>query len=278
MPIIHLIIKHKNSILFNKGTSIDENVTIKDFFATFAIDTLEPEFWNVNFEAYLGKMKFGNEEKVGKRCKVYEASKIYDIFVKIKIIDLNSNSNEERPLRNAFDLLMNSSTTLYFLEFNPISRNALDQLKIDITNLIKNNGGGWFEKDVAENIGKKFVIDLANAIWYVDIRGFNTFNQKYKVPILFENFFDRANPSNYKNARPKFDFDNLQVLNRKLMNYSELSWMKSQRFHWLIESLIKYASDLLKYADYLLSQRIRISENRKSLTPIVDELIIGRIY
>jgi len=123
-------------------------------------------------------------------------------------------------LGNAFDLLMNSSTTLYLPEFNPIPRNALDQLKIDITNLIKNNGRGWFEKDVTENIGKKFVIDLANAIWYVDIRGFN---QKYKVPILFENFFDRANPSNYKNTRPKFDFDNLQVLNRKLMNYLELS-------------------------------------------------------
>ena len=44
-----------------------------------------------------------------------------------------------------------------------------------------------------------------------------------------------------------------------------------------IESLIKYASDLLKYADYLLSQRIRISENRKSLTPIVDELLAGSI-
>ena len=38
---------------------IDKNVTIEDFFATFAIDTLEPEFWNVNFKAYLGKMKFG---------------------------------------------------------------------------------------------------------------------------------------------------------------------------------------------------------------------------
>ena len=165
MPIIHLIIKHKNSILFDEGTPIDENVTIEDFFATFAIDTLEPEFWNVNFEAYLGKMKFGNEEKVGKRCKVYEASKIYGIFVEIKIIDLNGNPNEERPLRNAFDLLINSSTTLYLPKFNPIPRNALDQLKIDITNLIKNNGGGWFGKDVAENIGKKFVIDLANAIW-----------------------------------------------------------------------------------------------------------------
>jgi hypothetical protein len=55
-------------------------------------------------------------------------------------------------------------------------------------------------------------------------------------------------------ACPKFDFDNLQALNKKLMNYAELSWMKSQRFHWLTESLIKYASDLSKYADYLLSQ------------------------
>jgi hypothetical protein len=85
---------------------------------------------------------------------------------------------------------MKSSTTLYLPEFNLTPRNALNQLKIDIMNLVKNNRSGWFEKDVAENIGKKFVIDLANAIWYVDIRGFDTFNQKYKVPVLFENFFD----------------------------------------------------------------------------------------
>ena len=39
MPIIHLIIKHKNSILFDEGTPIDENVTIEDFFTAFAIDT-----------------------------------------------------------------------------------------------------------------------------------------------------------------------------------------------------------------------------------------------
>src|SRR5690349_12308037 len=113
MPIIHLILKRKNSILFDEGTPIDENVTIEDFFAAFAIDTFEPELWNVNFEAYFGKMKFGNKEKVGKRCKVYEASKIYGIFVEIKFIDLNDNPNGERPLINAFDLIMKSSTTLY---------------------------------------------------------------------------------------------------------------------------------------------------------------------
>ena len=75
---------------------------------------------------------------------------------------------------------MKSSTILYLPKFNLISRNALDQLKINIMNLIKNNGSGWFRKDVAENIGKKFVIDLANAIWYVDIRGFDTFTKNTK--------------------------------------------------------------------------------------------------
>ena len=41
---------------------------------------------------------------------------------------------------------MRLSTTLHLSEFNPIPRNAFDQLKIDITNLIKDNRGGWFEK------------------------------------------------------------------------------------------------------------------------------------
>lgn len=202
MPIIHLIIKHKNSILFDEGTPVDEHVTIDDFFTAFAIDRLEPVLWDVDFEVHFGNRKIGNKEKVGKRCKVYEASKIYGIFVEIKIIDPNNNPNKEQPLINAFDLLMRSSTTLYLPGFNLIPRNALDQLKIDVANLIKDNGGGWFGKDIAENVGKKFVTDLANAIWYVDIRGFDTFNEQHKVPILFEIFFGRANPSNYKNAHP----------------------------------------------------------------------------
>ena len=114
------------------------------------------ELWDVDFEVHFGNTKIGNKEKVGKRCKVYEASKIYDIFVEIKIIDPNNNPNKEQSLINAFYLLMRSSTTLYLPGFNPIPRNALDQLKTDAANLIKDNGGG---KDVAGNVGKKFVTD-----------------------------------------------------------------------------------------------------------------------
>ncbi|CAG8632734.1 4624_t:CDS:2, partial [Funneliformis mosseae] len=50
-------------LAFNERTFIAENITIEDFFATFTIDKLESELWNVNFEAYFGNMKFGNKEK-----------------------------------------------------------------------------------------------------------------------------------------------------------------------------------------------------------------------
>ena len=38
------------------------------------------DLWDVDFEVHFGNTKIGNKEKVEKRCKVYEASKIYGIF------------------------------------------------------------------------------------------------------------------------------------------------------------------------------------------------------
>ena len=69
--------------------------------------------------------------------------------MEIRIVN-NLNNNEEQPFRqNAFDLLMKASSILCLPEFN--SRNALDQLKINILNLIKDNRAGWFGYDVAES-------------------------------------------------------------------------------------------------------------------------------
>ncbi|CAG8575153.1 742_t:CDS:2 [Funneliformis mosseae] len=56
----------------------------------------------------------------------------------IRIIDLDDNSSEERPSKNAFDLLMKSSTTLFLPEFYPIPRMHW----INLMNFINNNGGG----------------------------------------------------------------------------------------------------------------------------------------
>ena len=80
------------------------------------------------------------------------------------------------PIINAFDVLYASSNDLFVPEFNDFPRNALEKLRLDLSNWIKSNGGRWKGKDTAQNIGKKFVTDLASALWYVDSRSAETLN------------------------------------------------------------------------------------------------------
>ncbi len=54
----------------------------------------------------------------------------------------------------------------------------MEKLRIDLSNWIKNNGGGWKGKEAAQNIGKKFVTDLASALWYVDSCSVKNFRLK----------------------------------------------------------------------------------------------------
>jgi hypothetical protein len=49
---------------------------------------------------------------------------------------------------------------------------------VDLSNWIKNNGGGWKRKDAAQILEKKFVTDLASVLWYVDSRFVKTLDQK----------------------------------------------------------------------------------------------------
>jgi hypothetical protein len=42
----------------------------------------------------------------------------------------------------AFDVLYASSNDLFVPEFNDFPRNALEKLRLDLSNWIKNNGGG----------------------------------------------------------------------------------------------------------------------------------------
>ena len=109
MSIIHLIVKHKNSTLFDEGIPVDEDITIEHLFSTIIIDILEPELWDEEFEAYFGNTKFGNKEKVRKTCKVYEASSIYGIFMEIRIASNLDNNHGEQPFRrNAFASIINT--------------------------------------------------------------------------------------------------------------------------------------------------------------------------
>ncbi|PKK58257.1 hypothetical protein RhiirC2_796605 [Rhizophagus irregularis] len=181
------------------------------------------------------------------------------------------------PIINAFDILNANSSNLFVPEFGNSPRNALEKLRLDLSNWIKNNGGGWKGRDAAQSIRKKFVTDLTSALWYIDSRSVETLNQKFKIPVIFDEFFGRSQPESYKSARPKFNSDELIQQNKKILNYVELSWMLQNRFNWLKESLYKFGEILAKYSEYLDHQQIRSKEIKNSLTPIVNEIEVGSI-
>ena len=49
----------------------------------------------------------------------------------------------------------------YLPEFKLPAKNSWEQLRIDLNELIRNNGGGWIGKDNVNSIGKRFVSDLS---------------------------------------------------------------------------------------------------------------------
>ena len=70
--------------------------------------------------------------------------------------------------------------SLLFTKFNVDPRNELEKLRLDLSNCIKNKGGGWKRKESAQNVRKKF---LASALWYVDSRSIKTLlDQIFKIP------------------------------------------------------------------------------------------------
>ncbi len=51
-------------------------------------------------------------------------------------------------------------------------------------------------------IGKNFIKELSDALWYVDKCGHNTLNDRYTIPVEFSQFFNRFDPVRIKKADP----------------------------------------------------------------------------
>ncbi|CAB5392760.1 unnamed protein product [Rhizophagus irregularis] len=256
MPIIHVRISYNSVTLKDwEGLPVEKETKIKDFFNDISISCLSSNFWGADFEVKFSSSKTLAGEKVSPNCIAWEAMCQYGIYANF--------------------YLVLQETVIH--KFGNSPRNALEKLRLDLSNWIKNNGGGWKGRDAAQNIGKKFVTDLASALWYIDSRSVETLNQKYKIPVIFDEFFGRSQPESYKSARPKFNSDELIQQSKKILNYVELSWMLQNRFNWLKESLYKFGEILAKYSEYLDHQQIRSKEIKNSLTPIVDEIEAGSI-
>jgi len=52
-------------------------------------------------------------------------------------------------------------------------------------------------------------------------------------PKELEEFFDRSDPSSYKNARPNFDYNCLNCHTNLLFGYLNAPWMENSQFTWL---------------------------------------------
>ena len=64
----------------------------------------------------------------------------------------------------------------------------------DLCEWIKTNGGGWIGRDNANTIGKKFIKDLSKSLWYIDNCSYKTLDDRFKIPEIFTNFFNRTHP------------------------------------------------------------------------------------
>lgn len=278
MPTIIVKVEYYSKAVFNwEGLPVHESLSVGEFYQTLVKHEIDRELWNKDITVYFSRTKIGEKEKIGLKCNVWETAKQYGEYVMFKLKDENHLDDEfTTQTINAFDLMRAASMLNYLPEFTS-PNNSFDKLRIDLNEWIKNNGGGWIGKDIANTIGKKFVTDLSKAIWYVDSCSYKTMNDRIKIPEIFVNFFDRAHPEAYNKARKSFNADELQHHHKILFNYLELPWMFKPKFSWLREPLKTYSMNLLKYADYLIDQKINTAKNQNSLIPIVDECLVSNI-
>src|ERR1044072_7292958 len=159
MSIIHVKISYNSEILKDwEGLPVEKETKIKDFFGDISICHLSSNWWDTDFEVRFSPSKILPGEKISAQCVAWEAACQYGFYAHFYLISqeiVESHRTSVNPVNiNAFDILRASSSDIFVLEFNDSPRNALEKLRIDLSNWIKNNDGGWRGKNAAQNIEK----------------------------------------------------------------------------------------------------------------------------
>ncbi|RIB06068.1 hypothetical protein C2G38_2047078 [Gigaspora rosea] len=131
---------------------------------------------------------------------------------------------------------------------------------------------------MAETVGKLFIQDLTNVLWYIDRCNSNTFTQQYNLPKVFEDFMGYNNPQHYKHARPRFDIEELNEHSECLFKYATRPWMTRPPFSiFLKKPIIKLGEDLSKYTKYLVYKCMATSQNQELDQPVIDKYNHGQL-
>ncbi|CAB5374251.1 unnamed protein product [Rhizophagus irregularis] len=285
---VKVILSNRKEVLKWQIHPIIGNPSLSEFFHSLAIGQISPEvFINKDYQSFLLKAKIGNSLKdefvdVNVQCELNEISQNFGNFVLFELQIPEDYQPVLQKEKDAFKVLISNSTQLSLPSFNyPKKPNKKDLLHQNIVAWIKNNNGGWKGKIAAESMGKSFVNDLLNAIWYVDTCGVEKMKGRaIHPPKEFEEFFYRSDPSSYKNARPNFDYDCLNRYANLLFGYLNAPWMENSQFTWLYPIVEKFTKCLNEYSTYLNVQRIEISENHQLEIPIrsIDDSISVKVY
>ncbi|RIB00040.1 hypothetical protein C2G38_2235896, partial [Gigaspora rosea] len=232
-------------------------MTIKDFFVKLTTGKVSPEC-NIDFispeaidHVELSNAPTTGATRVSLDCNIIEVTSSQGIYIhyRLKMDDVtNSNSALQR---NSFTILMQNAyrTQLCLPTFQQSEKmNRKHKLRSDIVEWIQRHGGGWSSQSYANTQGKQFVVSLNEAIWYIDIRDYQKFEERgYLIPDLFIEFFNRANPESYKQSRKSFDENELNLYCQALAPYATSSWMLKENFNWLRDAFDSFVVAISNY-------------------------------
>jgi len=274
MPVAKARILRGHFTLFQwKIIKIEENSTIQGLFK-YIIDQYVPQLKDEmleKIEVHCSESKEQIGDEIELECIASDVISIFGSHFTFRIKPFTNH----QPI-NAFDILINATKERHLPIFDLSEKpKANDQLKLDILSYISFHKGGWTYDAIS--IGKKFIKELSDALWYIDKCGHSTFNDRYKIPAEFSQFFNRFDPVKDKKSRPKFTYDELNFHSQNLTAYLKMSWIEHPCFAFLRPSIIKFANNLQKYAEYLVEKGIQTKKNHKSLAPIVNEEDAGKL-
>jgi len=285
---IKVILSDRKEILNWQIHPVNENPSLNEFFHLLATGQISPEvFIDKDYHNFILKAKVGSSLKgefvsINIHCKLNEILQSFGNFV---LFELQLPEDYQLPIqgkKNAFNVLVSNSIQLFLPSFkSPKKPTKKDLLRNDIVTWIKNNGGGWKGKLAAESIGKSFINDLLNAIWYVDTCGIEKVKGRaIHFPKELEEFFNRSDPSSYKNARPKFDYDCLCRHTNLLFGHLNAPWIDGSQFVWIYPIIEKFSKCLNEYSAYLNAQNLETNRNHQLEIPVrsIDDSTNVKVY
>ena len=166
----------------------------------------------------------------------------------------------EKEVVNPFTRMMSAARSRRNLSspYAVLKPNAKLDMKNDILKWLARNEIGW-SKDACENKGRNFVDTLANVLWELDGHH-NTLNDRgCGLPTMLQAFRGYRQPEKAKHRKREssnLDYQSIQEFSQSLFHLANCSYMKSQAWIGVYNSILRLAENLRKYTTYLDRQAL----------------------